>query len=130
VTSRTAAATSSTKPTTDKPAPSSNSDKLIGKWEFASQYYYYFFGDGSFKYLTAWPPSVMEGKYALANGSIHLTDLTNVNFEDSKFKDLSYEYSLGSDALGAYLLIPQLEQLPTELSGEPSYRPVRFIRSE
>jgi hypothetical protein len=129
-TSRTAVATTSVKPTTSKPASSSNSDKLSGKWEFASQYYYYFFDDGSFKYLTAWPASVIEGRYTASNGSIHLTDLVNINFEGSRYKDLHHEYSFENDALGAYLLIPQLEQIPAEASEEPSYRPVRFIRSE
>jgi len=119
-----------TTPTLAPQSTSGNDPKLVGKWEHSTLYSYYFFDDGSFKYASSWPVSVITGKYTTSNGKVYLTDLVRVGYEDVKFKDLIYEYPLGTDERGEYLWIPQFEQIRVEFNRGQSYSPIKFIKDK
>jgi hypothetical protein len=109
-----------------------NNKKLVGTWEFVSNYYY-FLDNGVFKYTT--PTSVApyltlyEGKYTTLNGRVYLTNIVNAIYESTKYKDQNLEYSFGTDKDGEYLLIPQYEPLSEEYGGDVStWEPKKFRR--
>jgi hypothetical protein len=95
--------------------------KLLGKWGFMTNYYY-FLKDGSFTYVTAPSPwvSVHNGKFTTSNSRVYLTNIVNVNFENTKYKDQNLGYSFGTDGEGEYLLIPQYEPLSDSYGGDVS----------
>ena len=102
--------------------PTGNIDKkLLGKWEFMGNYYY-FLKDGSFTYVAAPSPwvSVHNGKFTTSNGKVYLSNIVNVNFENTKYKDQNLGYSFGTDGEGEYLLIPQYEPLSDSYGGNVS----------
>ena len=92
--------------------------KLVGKWEFMDDCYY-FFKDGKFDYLSS-GPSLYKGKYSISSGRISLSDIVNVNFESTKYKNQNLEYSFGTDAQGEYLFISQYEPLSEAYGGDVS----------
>jgi hypothetical protein len=107
--------------------------RIVGKWGFmAPQNYYYFNSDGSFQYIWSYPPSlvVINGNWATTNGEIHLTDLVAADNKDRRYKGLICDYSYGTDGLGEYLFIPQLEQIPIDSTVEQSYGPKEFRRTD
>ena len=95
--------------------------KLLGKWEFMGNYYY-FLKDGSFTYVAAPSPwvSVHNGNFTTSNGRVFLTNITHPNFKDTKYKDQNLGYSFGTDGEGEYLFIPQYEPLSDQYGGDVS----------
>ena len=93
--------------------------KLVGKWEFMTNYYY-FFKDGRFQYITSPNPtsSVYTGKFSTSNGKVYLSDI--VSNPSRIYKDQNLGYSFGTDEQGEYLFIPQYEALSDVYGGDVS----------
>jgi hypothetical protein len=106
--------------------------KLVGKWRYMLNYYYYFNNDGNFNYISSSGlsySSMYKGKYTASNGKVSITDIIYINSADLKLKNQNLEYSFGTDEQGEYLLIPQYEAIAVKMDYVSTYKPVKFRKS-
>ena len=115
--------------------------KLVGDWRlsvfnFSSAttniYSYHFDADGTLLYLEQMGSSLLsrvDGKYTTSNGRVYLTDLSEYT-QKFTMKPQNLAYSIGSDADGEYLSIPQMEFIRIGSNDEPSLPPVKFRRAK
>ena len=102
--------------------------KLIGWWNFwgsslSDHYEYFFYTDGSFKYFDS---NETIGKYRTSNGKVYFSELYRVNAQGERipYNDVAFEYNIGNDNLGEYLLICRAGYLEEnrDLSGAIKFR--------